>query len=450
MAYIKDIVINITRATKSLLLAGFGKPLILGESAPYYLLAAGSGNAGLKITAKTRGTVYIKVALDDPEGNNQALAVARTGAGTSGDPYVITVSLATNGSGAITSTATLVKAAIEASANANAIVAVALLGDGSGVMAAAAEASLADPGRYHEFSELKELIDYYTADDAEYKMAAAMFAQSPRPTVVAVYSRDPGAAIAATLAAVQAVNDTWYAFMINNRTKAEIHAAGTWANSNKKLFFGCTSDLTALDDRNNDREIIVIHDRPSDYPECAWVGQNLPKAPGSITWKWKSLNGQIAAAFNTTDLNTIRTKNSQTLTEYGSIVIMNEGKTTSGEFIDVIHGQDWVEAQLEARLFLLQTQNEKINLDNDGIAQVESVVRSVMIDAGRAGIIARATTDDEKKRSKDGVYLYTVDVPLRDEISVNDRNARHLPGVNFSYELAGAMHKITVNGKITG
>ncbi len=450
MAYIKDIVINITRATKSLLLAGFGKPLILGETAPYFLLTAGTGNAGLKITAKTRGTVYIKLLLDDPEGNNQALSVTRSGAGSSVSPYLITVSLATNGSGTITSTATLVKAAIEASVNANEIVSVALVGDGSGVMAALAEASLADPGRYHEFSELKELLDYYTADHAEYKMAAAMFAQSPRPTVVAVYSRDAAADVATSLAAAQAVNDSWYAILINNRTKAEIQAAGTWANSNKKLFFGCTSDLTALDDRNNDREVIMIHDRPGDYPECAWVGQNLPKAPGSITWKWKSLNGQIAANFSTTDLNTIRTKNSQTLTEYGGIVVSNEGKTTSGEFIDVIHGQDWVEAQLEARLFLLQTQNEKVPLDNDGIAQVESVVRSVMIDAGKAGIIARALSDEEKKRSKDGVYLYTVDVPLRDDISVNDRNARHLPGVNFSYELAGAMHKITVNGKITG
>lgn len=450
MAYIKDIIISIIRATKALLLAGFGRALIVGETAPYYLLTAGTGNAGLKITAKaTRGTVYIKVVIVDPAASSQALSVARTGAGTSNSPYIITINLATNGSSVITSTATLVKAAIEASTNANAIVSVALVGDGTGVMVAMAETFLADPGRYHEYSELKDMLAHYTADDAEYKMAAAMFMQSPRPSLIAVYSRDPSADITTTLnTIISSVNNKWYGLVINNRTKAELQAAGTWASANKKLFFGCTSDLTTLDDRNNDREVFIIHDRPTDYPDCAIVGQNLAKQPGSITWKWKVLAGQIACNYDTTTLNIIREKNGIALTEYGGAVYTNEGKVTSGEFIDVIMGLDWVESELESRQVKLFLDNPKIKIDNPDLAKVQSVVISVMIDAGKYGIIAEASSDEEIKRSPDGKYLYTTEVPQRSDISANDRAARTVNGVEFTFELAGAVHKTNITGLV--
>lgn len=451
MAYIKDIVINITRATKALLLAGFGKALIVGKTAPYYSATLLSGNAGIIWRSVTRGTVHVQVVYVDPEENSQSLSVARTGSGTSEAPYIITVSLATDSGGEITTTATQLKAAAEAVstvAGGSKIVDLELTGNGSGIVSAVSAVTLSAQ-RYQEFSELLQMADYYGSDTAEYKMAAAMFAQSPRPTVVAVYSRDVGSNLADVLTAIRSINDTWYALLIADRTKAEIHVAGTWANSNKKLFFGCSDDITILDDRNNDREILVCHTRPEDYPEAAWVGQNLNKAPGSITWKWKQLNGQIAASYDMTELNTIREKNGQTLTEFSGAIIMNEGKTTSGEFIDVIHGQDWVEAMLEADLFKLATDNEKIPFDNDGISQVESVIRARMRIAGNAGIIAKAVTDEEQKRSDDGEYLYTVTVPTRDEVSSQDRGARHLPDVAFSYELAGAIHRITVNGKIT-
>lgn len=449
MAYIKDIIINIVRATKALMLAGFGRMLILGETAPYYLLTSGTGNAGLKLTAKTRGTVYVNVVFEDPEANGQTLSVTRSGEGTLGSPYLITISLATNGSGTITSTASAVKAAIEAYNNAASLMTVALVGDGTGVMLAIDSAPLADPGRYHEFSQLIDVTAFYSVDDPEYKMAAAAFAQSPAPSLIAIYSRDTGASIPATLNTIVAsVSNSWYGLLINNRTKAEIQAAGTWASANKKLFLGCTDDVTTLDDRNNDYEAIIIHDRPLDYPDAAAFGQNLAKAPGSITWKWKTLAGQLPCGFDTTTLNTIRTKHGIALTEYAGITILNEGTVTSGEFIDVIMGMDWVASEIEARLFKLFIDNDKVSLDNDGIAQVKSVVLSVMIDAGRALIIAAAVSDDELKRSPDGKYLYTVTVPQRDDISANDRAQRLLPNVDFTMELAGAIHKVNVSGRV--
>jgi phage tail sheath protein FI len=95
----------------------------------------GTGDAGLTLTAQAAGAAgnLIRVALRDPAAAGQTLAVAVDGT-------AITVTLATDGSGAITSTAEDVKLAIEADAAAAALIAVTYpgTGDGSGVMLAGA------------------------------------------------------------------------------------------------------------------------------------------------------------------------------------------------------------------------------------------------------------------------------------------------------------------------
>lgn len=99
------------------------------EKAPVHLFSkvslaqlgtfASLANQGLTYTADAEGTVgnSITVALVDPADTDQALAVSVTGS-------AITVSLATDSLGAITSTATLIAAAVNANAAAAALVTV--------------------------------------------------------------------------------------------------------------------------------------------------------------------------------------------------------------------------------------------------------------------------------------------------------------------------------------
>lgn len=104
---------------------------------------AGDDNA-LTFTAVKYGAEgnRISIAYVDPAANSQSLAV-------SVDGYAITVSLATNGGGTITSTAAQVKAAIEASAPAAALVTCTIntadsgsADDGTGVVTALAAANM--------------------------------------------------------------------------------------------------------------------------------------------------------------------------------------------------------------------------------------------------------------------------------------------------------------------
>lgn len=105
----------------------------------------GTGNAGLVFTDKTAGsdaTVgrQVFVRFVDPGANNSPLSVSVST--PSGNDKLITVNLATNGSGTITSTASDIATAIAGNATANALVSVSQVGNGSGVVSAVAQTGL--------------------------------------------------------------------------------------------------------------------------------------------------------------------------------------------------------------------------------------------------------------------------------------------------------------------
>jgi hypothetical protein len=301
-----------------------------------------------------------------------------------------------------------------------------------------------------DVAELSDLTtEGYLTTDEEYKMVSAVFAQSPRPEICRVYRKPTATAYVDALTTLQASDQAWYALCIQSRTKSDLQAVGAWANSNGKMFIGCSSDETVLASRNYDREAYIIHDAPADYPDCAWVGKCISQQPGSLTWKWKVLTGQVAANYTLTQLNTIRTDHGQAIQEQAGASFVNEGMVTSGEYIDVIQGQDWVEDQIKTGLLSLFLNNGKIPLDDTGIARVKAVVSGVLKRAGDYGIIAAAISDADLALSDDKKYMYQVTAPQRSEISSANLTARTLPDVKFVYYLAGAIHKTTVTGYIT-
>jgi len=96
-----------------------------------------NADADLIFTTKSthHGSKVVTVALVDPAATSQTLAISVTN-------EAISVSLATDGGGAITSTAALIKTAIEADSDANALVTVALETSGAGIVEAIAATTL--------------------------------------------------------------------------------------------------------------------------------------------------------------------------------------------------------------------------------------------------------------------------------------------------------------------
>ena len=98
----------------------------------------GAGAAGLRVTADAVGAAgnKISVALVNPGANNSALAIAVV-------DQAITISLATDATGALTTTATQLITALNADADASALVTGAITGTGAGVVAVAPATALA-------------------------------------------------------------------------------------------------------------------------------------------------------------------------------------------------------------------------------------------------------------------------------------------------------------------
>ena len=98
----------------------------------------GAGAAGFRVTADTAGAAgnRISVALVDPGQNSQALSVNVAG-------QAITISLTTDATGTITTTATQLVTALNANAAAGALVTGAVTGTGGGVVATAPTTALA-------------------------------------------------------------------------------------------------------------------------------------------------------------------------------------------------------------------------------------------------------------------------------------------------------------------
>lgn len=302
---------------------------------------------------------------------------------------------------------------------------------------------------YGEYASLEEMTAAgYDSESKEYGLASKIFAQSPHPEVVAVYCREEDASIADGLDELVMTKNDWYALLITERGGEALAKAGDWCAAHEKIFFGCAASVSALTGRNNDREAYVIHDEPDTYPEAAWVGLCLPKPIGSITWKWKSPSGVPAAGFSTTQLNEIRRANGQTFTRRSGAIYSNEGKVTSGEYIDNIMSRDYVKARLEEGLLSLALKSDKVGMDDDGLSKIHAKMKEVLDGCGEDGIIAEVGSEEDARKSDEGKYMYTISVPTRAQIPENDRAKRKVSGIKFSFTISGAVHEMPVNGTI--
>lgn len=456
MAYINDLDIQITLATKPLTVQGFSKLLILGKRATpdplidhygeYADLASmvsdgfATDDEEYKMAAKIFGQSprpsEIAVFIRDEALESKAVAIGDVDLSGGHDwseensaTFLVTVNEGTE------KTITLDAAC----ADLTEVVAE--------VNAALTEQSLDSLIEAVESTNFVKLQTISAGTDQSIELAEGTGALAELGLDEGTSYGDDG--ISESLATLVGTHNDWYGLLITERGETSLHAAGDWCLGNEKLFIGCCADVSALTDRNNIREGYLIHDDADNYPEAAWAGVCFPQAIGSITWKWKTPTGVIAGDFSLTELNAIRDGNGQTLSERSGVVYADEGITTGGEFIDVIMSRDYIKARLAEALFALNIRSRKIPFDDAGAAMMESAIRDVLRQAGKQGIIAQAVSEADKELSDEGEYMYTVTIPERSEVPANDRAARKWTGIEFTFVLAGAVHATEISGTIT-
>ncbi len=243
-------------------------------------------------------------------------------------------------------------------------------------------------------------------------------------------------------------HNTWYFLLSDEKSLSSVDSLATVAAGNKKLYFGSpdasvANHISKAKKLATNRAILIYHDRAGEdddpYAEAAWVGRCAPTDPGSITWKFKTLDGVETAAVTTTEVGALHAGNCNTYISKLGVPQTSEGVTTSSEYIDIARGADWVEARMSERIHHLLFTMPKVPYDNRGIGMIKGEIEAVLQWATTRGIVAI---------NDDGTGKFAVFVPDRADTDPVNRANRILDDVRFEFDLAGAIHTVRISGVI--
>jgi len=245
------------------------------------------------------------------------------------------------------------------------------------------------------------------------------------------------------------VDGDWYAVITDSNSPKNMNKVARWALANDRIAlfapqytkpaqfvtgeFSAGADYTAL--LANDSAIGLFTGNPrTAFAEAAWAGGMLPRDPGSATWAYKQLAGVGADSWTASERTAIEAYGGNHYATEAAVAITRPGKAFGGEWIDVVRGLDWLQAQLEEHLFALLVNSPKLPYTDVGVGQIVSEVRAVLKIAEARGVL------------DSGWSVTALAVADQDTL---DRAARILRDVEFSARLAGAIHTINIVGTVT-
>lgn len=279
----------------------------------------------------------------------------------------------------------------------------------------------------------------YSADTDVYKAVDAYFKQSEPSDRVAVLDYGDGK-LDDALKAFWNQNFTFIVFATPGVT-ADATIVSNDCEANKDHFVVLQSDkpgdFTALGGQNY--TIGVVHDL-SERMDVALVGSIANSPVGSVTWKFKELTGVTPQDLSVNELAAINKVRAIAYETVNGEPQTSEGKVLSGEYIDAIHGEIWVQVHMASALQKLLHDNDKIPYETRGINMILSTATQVLEKAYEQGIIL---TDDTTSKGD-----YSLNATPRSAQSQQDLSNRHYGGLSFKYHMSGAIHTITVYGTV--
>jgi Protein of unknown function (DUF3383) len=251
---------------------------------------------------------------------------------------------------------------------------------------------------------------------------------------------DPG--LTADLVAIAAENKDWFTFFVVSASAAEVVAAATWGDTNKRPLVQSVQDADALgalatdvigiNKANSTKATVNYHQAPDQFMGVAIAASVLANPPGSVIAAFRRLVGVTASLLSDTAIANLRAKNGNFYTDYGGLSLFLDGKVGNGQYFDVIRDQAWFEALLTSNVFAVLAGGNKVPFTDAGIARVENAVRASV----RAGIDAGFLVSGSD----------SYQVPRAASISAADKQNRKLRTIKFFAQIAGAIQSVDGTG----
>ncbi len=292
-----------------------------------------------------------------------------------------------------------------------------------------------------EYAECANLAEVEAAgfkpETEVYKACAVIFAQTNKPKTVAVCATDGKVADWLTANAAKGFRQVIAITGTDDSTVAELVTVVSGLE-NKMLFLEVAS-IDALPETESERVVAVVYGGKSDYANAAVVGASAGLAAGSFTYKNLILTGIEAENLTAAQVAAIHDAGGMCIIKKAGDIVTSEGKTTDGEYIDIVDSKDYIISNIVYQGQKLLNNSNKLSFDNVGISQLENVVTGVLAEAYVNGIIAT---------NEDGTAAYSTAFAAREDVTASDRADRTYNGGTFSFDLAGAIHNATINGTL--
>lgn len=169
-----------------------------------------------------------------------------------------------------------------------------------------------------------------------------------------------------------------------------------------------------------------------------------------ITLMYKTEPGITAELLSATQADSVAAKNCNVFVKYNNATaILQNGVTSSGIFLDVVTGTDWLAITLQNELYnLLYTSPTKIPQTDAGTQLLVTTCEAVCSQAVTNGLLAPGTWSSagfgllkQNDFLAKGFYVYAPKVSAQ---LAADRTARKSVPIQIAAKLAGAVHSVSI------
>ncbi|SMB95358.1 Protein of unknown function [Desulfonispora thiosulfatigenes DSM 11270] len=299
---------------------------------------------------------------------------------------------------------------------------------------------------YTEYKDLQEIAKDYGEESKEYKLASRIFGQKEIPKRIAIHSilwdSSTGSPtdLVNELQALIEVNNDWYYLTCTENGDDVIKELANWTDGQIRIYFSTTQNKALVETMQNENATVMYHNDTEAFVSEGLAAIGQAYEPGSVTFKFKTIEGVQASNIATADLNKLHENGGFSYIKKMGVLQTTEGITTSGEYIDVVIGAHFIKATMENEAMKLATSTPKIPYDNTGISMLVSVAEKVLKQAVQKGIILK---------DENGNGIYEITFSKREDAEFNDVAQRIYNGINWSAKLAGAIHTGKISGVLT-
>lgn len=306
-------------------------------------------------------------------------------------------------------------------------------------------------GAIKYYTELSAMAtDGYSAQSAAYLAAQTAFSQNPAPEGVYVVGvlkeEEPTAALERALN-----TDGWYHILPAGIDHKKYNALAVYTESQEKMLgitLAAAEESPIIQSGLMRTHVWRLADNQSTeydpYLHVAICAKTSSYNPGSETWAFKQLTLITPGIFSSNDVTKMDEACENYYVEIAKKNISQGGKVLGDEWIDIIRFRDWLKSKIQTEVYNVYLANDKVPFTDAGIALIENALEAALKAGQTAGGIAEDFYDNDGTKTPG----YSIYAPLASSFTAAQKKSRKLTGLTWKAYLSGAIHAVSLSGKL--